>query len=131
MGRRRRHAACAGAGMNAPTKGATLVKFEALAVALELIRALRPVIAKIRRSSRSEADQLQDAANSIARNLGEGSRRLGRDRRHSFSIAAGSAMEVRCCLLISLAAGWIEEADLVEVWPLADREIAMTWKMTH
>ena len=48
--------------MNATPKGATLVKFEvkfeALAVALELIKALRPVIAKIRRSSRSEADQL-------------------------------------------------------------------------
>ena len=121
--------------MNATPKGATLVKFEvkfeALALALELIKALRPVIAKVRRSSAREADQLQDAGNSIARNLGEGSRRLGRDRRHSFSIAAGSAMEVRCCLLISLASGWIEEADIVEVWPLVDREIAITWKLTH
>ena len=117
--------------MNAPTKGATLVKFDALEVALELIRALRPVIAKIRRSSSKEAEQLQDAANSIARNLGEGSGRLGRDRRNHWSYASGSAREVRDSLRISLAAGWIEDADLVDVAPLLDRELAITWKMTH
>ena len=117
--------------MNAPTKGATLVKFDALRVALELIRALRPVIAKVRRSSRKEADQLQDAANSIARNLGEGSGRLGRDRRYSWSVAGGSAREVNSSLLICVAAGWIDDADLVDVAPLVDRELAMTWRLTH
>jgi hypothetical protein len=38
------------------------------------------VIAKIRRHSRKDADQIHEASTSIARNLGEGSRRLGRDR---------------------------------------------------
>ena len=30
-----------------------------------------------------------------------------------------------------LAAGFIDDADLTEVWPLLDRECAMTWRMTH
>jgi four helix bundle protein len=106
-------------------------RFDALEVALELIRALRPVIAKIRRHSREDADQIHRASTSIARNLGEGSRRLGRDRVQYWSVAAGSAQEVKDALRTCLAAGFIDAADLREVWPLVDRECAMTWKMTH
>jgi four helix bundle protein len=106
-------------------------RFDALEVALELIRALRPVIAKIRRRSRKDADQIHDASTSIARNLGEGSRRLGRDRVQSWSVASGSTGEVKDALRTCLAAGFIDDADLTEVWPLLDRECAMTWNMTH
>jgi len=42
--------------------------FQALEIALQLITALRPVIDKVGRSSKKEAEQMQDAANSIARN---------------------------------------------------------------
>jgi len=34
-------------------------------------------------------------------------------------------------VLLSHAAGWIDDADLESVWSLFDRELAMTWKMTH
>src|SRR5688572_12885393 len=117
--------------MNAPTKGASLVKFDALEAALDLLRALMPVIAKIRRQSRSEADQLLDAAKSIVRNLGEGSGRLGRDRMQYFAVACGSAREVKSSVRICLATGWITDADLVDARPFLDRVMAMTWKLTH
>ena len=45
-------------------------------------------------------DQLERAAASVALNLAEGCGRTGRDRRHFFSIAQGSAME--CAAAIDL-----------------------------
>lgn len=68
--------------MKATTKGDALMHFQALEIAIELITALRPVIDKVGRSSKREAEQMQDAANSIARNLAEGRRRSGKDRRY-------------------------------------------------
>ena len=48
--------------MKATTKGdALLNRFDALEVALELIKALKPLIAKVGRHSRKEAAQLEDA----------------------------------------------------------------------
>ena len=125
-------AAALTAGMKTTTKAEALFsRFDALEVSLDLIRALRPVIAKARRGSRSEAEQLQDAANSIARNLAEGRRRLGRDRQHHWSIASGSADEVRNSMRISLANGWVDDEDVAEAMVLVDRVLAMTWRLTH
>ena len=41
--------------MTPPTKGAALVQFDALEVSLDLLRALMPVIAKIRRQKRKRS----------------------------------------------------------------------------
>jgi len=57
--------------------------------------------------------------------------RLGRDRVHQWSVAAGSTDEARTSVLMAYAAGWIDDADLESVWNLFDRELAMTWNMTH
>jgi len=117
--------------MNLNPDASALTGFDALDVALELIRRLRPIIEKIRRHDRKEAEQLQSAAQSMARNLAEGRRRLGRDRVHQWSVAAGSTDEARTSVLMAYAAGWIDDADLESVWSLFDRELAMTWNMTH
>ena len=118
--------------MKATTKGdALLHRFEALEVALELIKALKPLIAKVGRYSRKEAAQLEDAANSIVRSLAEGRRRNGKDRSYLWTVAAGSADEVRWSLRLSLAHGWLEDADVLDAMALDDRVLAMTWRLTH
>ena len=117
--------------MKATTKGPDLMNFQALQIALELIKALRPVIDKVGRSSKKEAEQMQDAANSIARNLAEGRRRRGKDRRYHWDVAAGSADEVRTSMLIGLANGWVTEQDVADAMALDDRILAMTWRLTH
>src|SRR5438477_587039 len=55
------------------------MRFYAYDLALEYIRALRELIRIQRQHCPEEADQLQSAANSIARNVASGSGRFGRD----------------------------------------------------
>ena len=62
-------------------------------VALELVAALRPLMPRIRRHSRSLCDQLQRAADSIVLNLCEAAYSDPGNRRARFHTAAGSANE--------------------------------------
>ena len=64
-------------------------------------------------------------------NLGEGSRRRGKDRIHFYSIAEGSTDEIRCHLRAALAWSWVTPADVRASLNLIDRELAMLWKLTH
>ena len=107
------------------------MNFQALEVALELVKALRPLVAKVARHSKKEAAQLEDAGNSIVRNLAEGRRRNGKDRVFIWTVASGSADEVRWSLRLSLAHGWLEADETVDALALVDRELAMTWRLTH
>lgn len=107
------------------------MNFQALEVALELVKALVPLIAKVARHSKAEAAQLDDAGNSIVRNLSEGRRRLGKDRTYHWSVAAGSADEVYGSLRLSIAKGWLDTAESAYALNLDDRILAMTWRLTH
>ena len=73
-------------------------------VALDLVRALRPVVARLHSYSAEAADQVERAASSIVLNLAEGDRRHGRDPRRFWDIAHGSAGEIRGAL--DLADAW-------------------------
>ena len=106
-------------------------RFQALSVALELIGAVRPILSKVEKRDPGLAKQLRSALTSIPLNLSEGNRRLGKDRTHLWSIAAGSADEARTCLLIALAWEYVEQATLEEPLELLDRVLAMLWKLTH
>jgi four helix bundle protein len=105
--------------------------FLALELALSLIASLRFVVDKIRRRSPRLARQIEDAASSVAANLGEGNRRRGKDRVQFFLISAGSADETRCHLRVALAWAWVSEADIERPLSLCDRQLAMLWKLTH
>jgi four helix bundle protein len=105
--------------------------FHALTVGLQTIRALRPVVARIERRDRKLAQQIRDAASSITANLGEGNWRQGKDRPYHFSVAAGSANEVRVHLLTAEAWGHVEMTELGDALELLDRELAMLWRLTH
>ena len=105
--------------------------FIALELALEIIRSLRPVVARIRKESRKVADQIVEAASSVAANLAEGNGRRGGDRGYHFRVAEGSNLETRSHLRVALAWGWIEDADVEASMALIDREAAVLWRLTH
>ena len=103
-----------------------LVAYE---VALDLVRALRPVVGQLRRHSPEAADQVERAASSIVLNLAEGGRRHGRDPRRFFDIAHGSAGEIRGALDLADAWGW--QIDSGKARALLDRELGLLWGLTR
>jgi len=82
--------------------------FQALEVALEIVRSLRGVVRTIRRHDVKLAQQIVASAASVAANLAEGNRRSGRDRASFFRIAAGNADETRTHLRVAMAWGFIQ-----------------------
>jgi four helix bundle protein len=110
--------------MEAPMK-----KFDCLEVALQLVRALREPLEEVRRRESDLASQARRAATSIALNISEGSRRVGRDRYHFFKIAAGSASEVDTALRVAEAWGFLDGAALAPIYLLLDRLGAMLYRL--
>ena len=98
-------------------------------VALDLIRALRPVVVQLRKHSRDAADQIERAASSIVLNLAEGDRRRGRDPGRFFDMAHGSAGEIRGALDLADAWGW--QIDSAQARALLDRELGLLWGLTR
>ena len=103
----------------------------ALEVAIEIVASLRGVVAAMRRHDAQQAQQIVRAASSIAANVGEGSRRQGKDRLHFFRIAAGSAEETRVHLRVAVAWGWITSPQVDAAMALIDRELRLLWGLTH
>ena len=97
--------------------------------ALDLIRALRPVVVQLRTYSPEAADQVERAASSVVYNLAEGSRRSGRDPRRFFAMAHGSAGEIRGALDLAEAWGWPIESERAR--ELLDRELALLWGLSR
>ena len=103
--------------------------FVAYTVALDLVRALVPIVEQLRSRSSDLAVQLETAASSIVLNVGEGARRSGKDPRRFFTMAHGSASEVRAVLDLAGAWGWtINDRDARK---LLDRELGLLWGLTH
>ena len=105
--------------------------FHAYEVAKELARALRPLIERIARFDRSLADQMRRAMSSVILNVREGNRRAGGDRLHGFRIAAGSADELVGALDVAEVMGYLAARDLTEPLALADRVLAMLYRLVH
>jgi len=103
--------------------------FVAYDVALDLIRALRPVVTQLRSHSSEAANQIERAASSIVLNLAEGARRGGRDPRRFYDMAHGSAGEIRGALDLADAWGW--QIDSAPARALLDRELGLLWGLTR
>ena len=101
----------------------------AYTVALDLVRALRPVVAELKKYSAEAADQVERAASSIVLNVAEGSRRSGRDPRRFYAMAHGSAGEIRGALDLAVAWGW--QIDSTEARALLDRELGLLFGLTR
>ncbi|MFO0581716.1 MAG: four helix bundle protein [Anaeromyxobacter sp.] len=104
--------------------------FIAYDVSLSIVSSLRELRVAIARRDSSLADQLSRAASSIPLNLAEGNRRVGKDRLHSFRIAAGSADEVRASLHVALAWGYVAPGDADPALRACDRLLGMLWRLT-
>ena len=111
--------------------GQTGKPFYAYTVALEICRAVRPLVPVLKRKDGKIAVQLREAAKSVPANVSEGRSRLGADRQYFFSIAAGSNSEVRTHLEVALAFDYLTEEQLGELPALLDREARLLWGLLH
>ncbi len=105
--------------------------FVAYEVALDLIRALRPLLPLLAKHDSSLTKQARRAASSVALNLKEGNRRLGADRTYHFSVAAGSADEVQGALDVAEAWGYVSTDQVKLARKLVDRLLGLCWGLTH
>ena len=80
-------------------------------VTIEMLRRLPPVIEKIGGKDANLADQPRCAATSVPLNLHEGAYSQGRNERARWHTAMGSAAEVRACLDVAEALGYVENVD--------------------
>jgi four helix bundle protein len=81
------------------------------AVVIEMVRALRPLVERIAKRDSNLGDQLRRAATSVPLNVQEGAYSQGGNARARFHSALGSAAEVRACLDVAEALGYVEEVD--------------------
>ena len=108
-----------------------MATFIALSVAVAAVRAIRPVLEVLRTRSADLKDQLETAASSVALNVSEGNRRVGKDRQHFFRIAAGSCDEARTAITLADALGHLDGVDLAPALALFDREAALLYRLMH
>ena len=80
-------------------------------VAIEMVRELRPLMEKIKTRDSNLAEQMRRAVTSIPLNLQEGAYSHGGNVRARFHTALGSAAEVRACLDVAEALGYVEGVD--------------------
>ena len=105
--------------------------FDVLEISLQTISALREPLAIIRLEDADLYRQIRRAGSSIPLNIAEGSRRVGKDRKHLWRVAAGSAAEVRVALRTALAWGDVDDVQTSRSLELLDRVSAMLWKLTR
>ena len=103
--------------------------FDALEVAHQIVRLMARLIDDVARRDPDLARQMRKATTSIPLNVAEGRQRAGKDVRHHYRVAGGSAAELVSQLQVALDWGYI--ADASAVLALLDRERAMLWRLTH
>ncbi len=104
---------------------------EAQALALEAIKLVRPIIEKVARHDTDLARQMRKAATSAPSNLAEGNRRRGGDRFHLFSVALGSADELKSQLEIARMFAYAPDAQIDPAVEIVDRVCAMTHRLLY
>jgi len=105
--------------------------FITLNVSIEVIAALRAIVAELQRRDQDLADQIRRAASSAALNVAEGSKRSGKDAAHFYRIAAGSCAETRAALEVARGWGHLDTLELGAVERLLDRQAALLHRLNH
>ena len=100
-------------------------------VALEAAALALHIAGNIPAPMRSLADQVVRSASSVPANLAEGAGRVGRDRKHHWRIAYGSALEIGSHLELLLRVGAVDTDQAREAMELFDRVRALTWRLIH
>ena len=99
-------------------------------VAVDVVRKLRPVIEIVGRKDANLADQLRRAATSVPLNLHEGAYSQGRNERARWHNALGSAAEIKACLDVAEALGYVEKLDDTLMDEL-DRIVATLYRLVR
>lgn len=97
----------------------------------QVIAALRPLVARIRRQDRSLADQLVRAASSVALNIGEADLSDAGNQRARFYTAAGSANESLYALRVAVAWGYLGADEVKAAKQLLEIVIPMLRKLSR
>ena len=95
--------------------------FHAYDNAIEICRQLKDLIPSIKRFDRDLGDQLKRAATSVVLNVAEGAKRTAGNKQLLFETAYGSANEVKGCLEIAEALGYVadaKQARTLVIWQL-------------
>lgn len=100
-------------------------------LAFELVATLRPLIPRVHRHDRALADQLRRASSSAALNVAEADYSDPGNKRARLFTAAGSASETRAVLRVAVAWGYCTADEAAAALELAERVVAMLWKLTH
>ena len=105
--------------------------FDTYDVAIEIARAMRPIVERVRQFDRDLADQAKRATQSIGLNVAEARKRAKGDRTQLFRVALGSAGETMAALHQAEAWGYLSQEETKEVLERLDREQAMLWKLSR
>ena len=108
-----------------------MAKFEALELALELAAALGKLLPHIQKHDRDMVGQLKRAGTSAPACLSEGAQRAGKDRLQMYRTSGGSAAEIRTHVQVAIAWGYVTTEAAADTLNLADRLVAMTWRLCH
>jgi four helix bundle protein len=100
-------------------------------ISFEMVAAVRPLVARIKRQDRSLADQLVRAASSVALNIAEADMSDPGNQRARFYTAAGSANESLAALRLAVAWGYVAEEEATASSALLRRILAMLWKLAR
>ncbi len=106
-------------------------EFEALEVAMQLVDAMAPIIEAVEKRDSGLAKQMKDATSSIPSNLSEGAQRRGKDRTYLYSVAAGSAGEVKTQVRVARAWRYIDDGAFGAVADWLDRTCALTYRLVN
>ena len=106
-------------------------EFVAFEVAIQVIEEMKEVVAVVRRHDVDLARQMVRSASSVAANVAEGNRRVGKDRLHLFRVASGSADETVAHLRVAQAWGYVERAHAQGALKLLDRELRLLSGLTR
>ena len=94
-------------------------------VALDLVRAVTPLLPRIARVDANLADQAKRAVTGVPLHVAEAMRRTGRDRAHLLTVALGSTGETAAALETAVARGALEPEAIAEALALADSECGL------
>ena len=100
-------------------------------VALEALKALRPVLVRIRRDDPGLHRQVRDALNSMVLNLSEAEYSDPGTRKARFHTACGSTNEARGGVLAAQAWGYVSASMCQPGLAHLDRVVGTLWKLTH
>ncbi len=108
-----------------------MTRFDCLDASYQRLDDLHVPLTRIRARDSRLHTQLRTAAASISLNIAEGRGRAGKDKRHHWRIALGSAEEVEAILNVAKRLRDLDADDAVAAHATLVRLRKMLWRMTH